>query len=580
MLVGVPRSGAAVVAQSLSAVVPDEVTVEWDAMHLPPYIDDLDTTGVHVVLVVRHPVVVVSSLLNAWSARKFALDAELPGWWGGPWSFGLLPEWEELIGQPMLTIVTRQWAAYAERAAALLENLRPERWSLVVFEDFRAQPRDVLVDVLEDARLEVEVPESIRITSPETAVTRPGLQHWHQRRADIEAELQAFAPVGERLIDVVGRQVADFEWPTLPGPTGQTRSMRESADTPFESHFSPSVPQLLQQAKVSLAISTYKSGHMIIARAKEDRLDTEFVNVPRAMGIAVAGNRLAVGANTSIKSFVSTKALGKLIQSPVPIDSVYTPRSETQTGDVAIHDMAYDKNGDLHFINTKFSCLCVQDLHHSFVPIWRPTWITALSPEDRCHLNGLAMVDGEARYVTALARTDTAGGWREHRGTGGVIIDITTNDVIAEGLSMPHSPRWHADALWVLESGKGALGRVDLSTGTVTEVVRLPGFTRGMSFIGKYAFVGLSQVRESVFSGLPVTDTAAERNCGVWLVDTEAGTIVGMLKFSGAVQELFEVAVLPSPWPTVIGPDALAAQNYVLPDSALAQVPETLRSTS
>lgn len=185
----------------------------------------------------------------------------------------------------------------------------------------------------------------------------------------------------------------------------------------------------------------------------------------------------------------------------------------------------------------------------------------------------MAMVDGRPRYLSALSRTDTANGWREHKGTSGVIIDITNDEVIAEGLSMPHSPRWHDGRLWVLESGKGTLGTVDLSTGKTTTVATLPGFTRGLSFIGRYALIGLSQVRESVFKDLPVTKTAAERNAGVWVVDTQAGAIVGLLKFDGVVQEIFDVQVLPGvTWPLLIDSGELTQNAFVLPPEALAQV--------
>lgn len=266
------------------------------------------------------------------------------------------------------------------------------------------------------------------------------------------------------------------------------------------------------------------------------------------------------------------EGIAQAVPSAVPTDAPYVHRATTSTGDVAIHDMAYDGDGELVFVNTRFSCLCRQDVHHSFVPIWRPSWISGLADEDRCHLNGLAMVDGQPTYVTALARTDTVHGWREERGTGGVIVDIRTDTVIAEGLSMPHSPRWHDGRLWVLESGKGELCTVDVETGAVTTVATLPGFTRGLSFIGPYALVGLSQVRESVFTSLPITQTRDERNCGVWLVDTRTGEIAGWLKFAGVVQEIFEVAVLPHRWPVLVEDTSLSRNAFVLPEEALGQL--------
>jgi uncharacterized protein (TIGR03032 family) len=183
------------------------------------------------------------------------------------------------------------------------------------------------------------------------------------------------------------------------------------------------------------------------------------------------------------------------------------------------------------------------------------------------------MVDGQPRYVTALAQTDTPNGWREHKGTSGLIYDLATESILVEGLSMPHSPRWHDGCLWVLQSGVGSLSTVDPITGEVREVARVPGFSRGLTFIGRYALIGLSQVRESVFTGLPITATAAKRNCGVWVVDTMTGEIVGFLRFEGAVQEIFDVALLPGMrWPAILDHPEITANAFVLSQRDLERV--------
>jgi uncharacterized protein (TIGR03032 family) len=145
---------------------------------------------------------------------------------------------------------------------------------------------------------------------------------------------------------------------------------------------------------------------------------------------------------------------------------------------------------------------------------------------------------------------------------------------------MPHSPRWHDGRLWVLESGAGGIGHVDLATGRYEELARLPGFTRGLDFYGPLAFVGLSQVRESaVFSGIAIAEQPlAERCCGVWVLEAASGRTVAFLKFGDAVQEIFSVQVLPG----VRSPDlindqpALLADSFVVPEQALCSVPEPL----
>ena len=185
--------------------------------------------------------------------------------------------------------------------------------------------------------------------------------------------------------------------------------------------------------------------------------------------------------------------------------------------------MAWGAGEELWVVNTRFSCLCTLDRSASFTPRWRPPFVTALEPTDRCHLNGLGMVDGRPRYVTALGQTDAPAGWRPRaRRSGGIVMDVASGELMAQGLSMPHSPRWHAGRLWVCESGAGTLGYVDPRTGRYEAVAATPGFTRGLDFAGNLAFVGLSQVRETaVFSGIPITErlAAEERTCGVCVVD-------------------------------------------------------------
>jgi uncharacterized protein (TIGR03032 family) len=193
------------------------------------------------------------------------------------------------------------------------------------------------------------------------------------------------------------------------------------------------------------------------------------------------------------------------------------------------------------------------------------------------------MVDGRPRYVTALGETDSPAGWRDNKARGGVLMDVASGEVLTRGLSMPHSPRWHAGRLWVCESGTGTLGFIEPDSGRYQPIAEVPGFTRGLDFAGGLAFVGLSQVRESaVFSGIPITERLAEneRTCGVCVVELATGRVVALLRFETAVQEVFAVAVLPGRrWPELINDDDARLENsFVLPDAALADVPAELRS--
>jgi uncharacterized protein (TIGR03032 family) len=294
------------------------------------------------------------------------------------------------------------------------------------------------------------------------------------------------------------------------------------------------------------------------------------------MGISVQGNRLAIGGKSSVCELRDMPAVARKLEPPGRHDACYLPRRIHVTGDIDIHELAFDADGELWLVNTRFGCLCTLDADHSFHPRWRPPFLSAYAPEDRCHLNGLAMVDGRPKYVTLLGETDTRGGWRANKASGGLLLDVQTNAVLLRGLSMPHSPRWYGGRLWLLESGRGSLAVADLEAGTWRTVAELPGFTRGLDFYGPLAFIGLSQVRESAtFSGIPLVERLAQRTCGVWVVHLETGQTLGFLRFEAGVQEIFAVQALPhARFPEILEPDDERVwHSYVLPDAALSETP-------
>ena len=308
------------------------------------------------------------------------------------------------------------------------------------------------------------------------------------------------------------------------------------------------------------------------------------------MGLALDGGRLAIGCSVDIWEFHNVPAVcGKLDASDdypstkAKHDACFLPRRAHCTGDVQIHEMAW-ADGKLVFVNTAFSCLARRSDENSFDPIWRPDWIKQYAPGDNCHLNGLAVREGRVKYVTALGETNEPGGWRENKRDGGLLIDVDSGEVVARGLSMPHSPRWHRGRLWLLESGEGTIGTVDLDAGRYDAIAQFPGFTRGLSFLGPLAFVGLSQVRESaVFSGIPLVERlkeAEERTCGVWVLNIETGETLGFCRFDEGVQEIFAVEALPGVrFPDLVNHDPkIVGQSYVLSNDALSEVPEELRN--
>lgn len=366
------------------------------------------------------------------------------------------------------------------------------------------------------------------------------------------------------------------------------------AEDPLRSVHTTNLPTMLSQLGASVLVTTYQAGKLVVLREDAGVLNTHFRNLSKPMGLARHGGKLAIGCSIDIWEFHNVPAVcAKLDESndypsqQAKHDACFLPRRAHCTGDVQIHEMAFvDDQGDggeLIFVNTAFSCLAMRSEENSFEPIWRPKWITQYAPGDNCHLNGLAVRDGRVKYVTALGQTNVPGGWRENKRDGGLLIDVDTKEVIARGLSMPHSPRWYNGKLWLLESGEGTIGTVELSTGMYEAIAQFPGFTRGLSFLGPLAFVGLSQVRESaVFSGIPLVDRlkeAEERTCGVWVLNIETGETLGFCRFEEGVQEIFAVEVLPGVhFPDLVNHDpAIIGQSYVLGEDALSKVPEELR---
>jgi uncharacterized protein (TIGR03032 family) len=355
---------------------------------------------------------------------------------------------------------------------------------------------------------------------------------------------------------------------------------RETPSPPLRSVHTTNFPAILDELNVSVLVTTYQAGKLVMLRPDGEVLNTHFRGFSKPMGLACDGDRLALGTALEIWEYHNVPAVARRLAPEGKHDACFLPRIGHCTGDVQVHEMAWGRDG-LWFVNTRFSCLCTLDRIHSFVPRWRPAFVSALAPEDRCHLNGLCLVEGRPAFVTALGESDTQGGWRANKKDGGIVIEVETGRILLRGLAMPHSPRWHDGRLWLLESGAGGIGSVDPHTLRYERVAELPGFTRGLDFVGNLAFVGLSQVRESAtFSGIPVAERPVEeRCCGIWVLDINTGQTVAFVKFEDAVQEIFAVQALPGVrFPDVINDNrTLLADSFVLPGKVLDTVPAPLR---
>ncbi|NES87666.1 MAG: TIGR03032 family protein [Moorea sp. SIO2B7] len=306
-------------------------------------------------------------------------------------------------------------------------------------------------------------------------------------------------------------------------------------------------PWLLEQ-NLSIVFSTYQAGKVFwIGLQPNGKLSVFERTFERSMGLIVEGNSLYLSTLYQLWRFENSLQPGQVHQN---YDAFYVPQMSYVTGDLDVHDLVVGEDGKPVFVNTLFSCLAKPSETHSFVPVWQPPFISKLAAEDRCHLNGLTLRDGKPRYVTAVSQSDVADGWRDHRIDGGVVMDVESNEIIAEGLSMPHSPRWYRHKLWLLNSGTGEFGYLDLESGKFEGVTFCPGYLRGMAFAGDFAVVGLSEPRHNKsFQGLPLDEALTAKGaiprCGLGVIDLRSGDLVHSLRIEGVISELYDVAVIP-----------------------------------
>jgi uncharacterized protein (TIGR03032 family) len=156
------------------------------------------------------------------------------------------------------------------------------------------------------------------------------------------------------------------------------------------------------------------------------------------------------------------------------------------------------------------------------------------------------MAAGQPKFVSALGETNSAEGWRENKAGGGVLIDVATGETVVRDLCMPHSPRWHDGMLWFLDSGRGQLCVLQAGDTKPTVVCTLPGYARGLCFVGMHALVGLSLIRETnTFGGMPIGEGNTQLHCAVAVVDLRTGQMTGILKFTSAFEEIYDVQFLP-----------------------------------
>ncbi len=298
---------------------------------------------------------------------------------------------------------------------------------------------------------------------------------------------------------------------------------------------------------ISLAFTTYQTNWLgFLGLDPQGSLSAHQRQFPRPMGLFVQAETLYVACKYQLWQLTNVLQPGQFFQG---YDKLYIPRVAYTTGDLDTHDIVVDHQGRLIMVSTVLNCLTTVSDRNSCQPLWHPPFISSVINEDRCHLSGLALVEGQPRYVTCVSQTDVVNGWRSQRRSGGCMVEVPSGDIVVQGLSMPHSPRYYQDQLWVLNSGTGELGYIDLATHSFQGVVFCPGYCRGLAFWNHYAIVGLSKPRDDTFAGLVLGETLAakriEPQCGILVIDLKTSQILHGVRIEGVITELYDVAVLP-----------------------------------
>ena len=363
---------------------------------------------------------------------------------------------------------------------------------------------------------------------------------------------------------------------TPPANPGAGQPAIPPAAPPVETKIGASrgLAEWLTRSKTSFAVSSYQSGRLFLVGTMPDgTVSVHQQAFSRAMGICWDRNGLWLASRVQLWRLENILPEGTLAQDRFDISLM--PRQTFITGDIDVHEVGADADGQPVFVNTSYSCLATLDPVHSFRPVWKPSFISELVREDRCHMNGLGMLDGRPKYVTAVSQTDVANGWHGRPLPKGVIIDVETNRVVTDQLSMPHSPRVAPDgSLYAVDSGRGFLVEVDKETGDLRDVAFCPGFLRGLSIINGYALVTVSKPRYGKFEEMPIVEGLTARNldpiCAVLVIDLSSGEIAEWLRLEGDVQELFTVEVIPGvKCPMSVGPSTEEFPETITFDAGL-----------
>lgn len=115
-----------------------------------------------------------------------------------------------------------------------------------------------------------------------------------------------------------------------------------STNEPLRSIHTNNFPEILSQLGISLVVSTYQAGKLIIIRSDGDAINTHFRVFSKPMGLAGDYSRLTVGTTHQICELRNVPAVTNRLEPTGKHDACYLPRNFHVTGDIDIHEMAWE----------------------------------------------------------------------------------------------------------------------------------------------------------------------------------------------------------------------------------------------
>src|SRR5690242_2562016 len=85
---------------------------------------------------------------------------------------------------------------------------------------------------------------------------------------------------------------------------------------PLRAVHTPNFPALLRRLGASLLVTTYQAGKLVIVRDEGDHLNTHFRVFQAPMGMALGGDRLAIGTTIQVWEYVNVPAVAARLDPP------------------------------------------------------------------------------------------------------------------------------------------------------------------------------------------------------------------------------------------------------------------------